>query len=687
MEGARKILQFVRPGTVIEFSEGSEKEIGLPRLINRLNFTNFQGDSILVNFRHAKYPRTVSLEAIPLPCLNNKLECRWSDTTPFLPTLTSCIFENIFILDQQRLVVATPELISLGEGGAVFLLPEKSVEVNYRKTRRHACEGIRADLWQHGARFRGTLLDFSAVSFRIETESDPTQMFQWINPEVPIQVVFSSESGTIYSGECRIISQNLGQTSRIYVMEPLHSAMRRFKAKALRSQRQELLPLPNAVFQHPLSQKPVDLKVIDVSGSGFSVHEEPELAVLLPGMIIPALELRIANGFTVKCLAQVIYRQVESVDDLPASVKCGLSFLDMDIREHVNLLSLLYLARDKHSYMSNRVNTEELWQFFFETGFIYPEKYAFVQANKARLKEMYEKLYTENPSIARHFIYHERGLILGHMAMIRFYQKTWLVHHHAANKTASSTAGLVVLNQLATSINDSYNLHSAHLNYVICYYRPENKFPHRVFGNAVKVIDDRKGCSLDTFAYLHYRRNPSDDWNFSGPWQLARSTADDLMELEGFYEQESGGLMLNALHLTPDVVDCDQLSKEYHRLGFTLQRHCYTLKKNGVVKAVALVNISDVGLNLSDLTNCIQVIVLDPEQFPKEIVQLVLSILTQKYDQEEIPVLLYPVSYAESAGIPYDKKYSLWTLNIQDNAPHFLKYLAELTSRSRGKRQ
>ena len=37
--------------------------------------------------------------------------------------------------------------------------------------------------------------------------------------------------------------------------------------------------------------------------------------------------------------------------------------------------------------------------------------------------------------------------------------------------------------------------------------------------------------------------------------------------------------------------------------------------------------------------------------------------------------------------MPYDKKYSLWALNIQDNAPHFLKYLAELTNRSRTKRQ
>ena len=685
MESARKILQFVTPGTEIEFTHGTEKEIGLNKLINRLNFLNFQDSSILVNFTHTKYSRTVSLEATPLPCLNNKLECHWIEASDFRPSLKACTFENILIDDGRKLVIAVPELITLGEKGAIFLLPEKCTEVNYRKTRRHNCAGIRVELLQNSARFQGTLVDFSAIAFKIETESSPTQTFHWVNPEVPVQVVFSSGTDTLYSGQCRILSQNLGQKTRSYVLEPMQSHMQRFKAKEIRSVRHELLPLPNAIFRHPLTGKSVDLKVFDVSGSGFSVQEEVELSVLLPGMIIPQLELKIANGFTTRCLAQVIYRTVETHDDGSCAVKCGLSFLDMDIRDHVNLLSLLYLAKNKHSYMNNKVNTEELWQFFFETGFIYPEKYAFVQANKSTLKEMYDKLYTRNPSVARHFIYHEKGTILGHMAMLRFYKKTWLVHHHAANKSESANGGLVVLNQLAQSINDSYNLHSAQMNYVICYYRPENKFPHRVFGGAAKVIKDKKGCSLDTFAYLHYKRNPADDWNFSGPWELERSTAEDLLELEGFYEQESGGLLLHALNLEADTVNCEDLSQEYLQLGFTLKRHCYTLKKHGNIKAIVTINLSDVGLNLSDLTNCIHLLVVEPEQLPKEIVFLTLSILTAKYQQNDLPVLVYPVSYADSANIAYEKKYSLWTLNVQHNAPHFLKFLAALLSRNNRK--
>jgi hypothetical protein len=684
MESARKVLEFVRPGSEIEFTQGTEKEIGLSKLINRLNYLNFQEESILVNFRHPRYSRIVTMKASPLPCLDNRLECQWSEESRFKPSLSSCSFDNILIDNGHKLVVAVPELLQVGEDGVLFILPEKALEVNYRKTRRHNCEGVKAELLQHGAHFQGTLIDFSAVSFKIEVKSSPTQAFFWINPEVPVQVVFSRDSHTVYSGECRIISQKLGHKTRRYVLEPLQSHIQRFKAKEIRSCRHQLLPLPNAVFMHPLTGKITDLKVIDISGSGFSVQEDLELAVLLPGMIIPELELRIGNGFSTSCMAQVVYRQVQSHEDGSSDVRCGITILDMDIREHVKLLSLLYLAKNKYYYMNSKVNTEELWQFFFESGFIYPAKYAFVQANKAALKEMYEKLYTQNPSVARHFIYQEKGAILGHLAVLRFYEKTWLVHHHAANKSESNNAGVVVLTQMIQMVNDSYNLHSAHMTYMICYYRPENKFPNRVYGGAVKTIGDKKGCSIDTFAYLHYHSSPAAT-GLGAPWSFAPSSADDLIELESFYEDESGGLMLDALHLQPDTLDCEELFEEYRSLGFNMQRHCYTLKLDGEIKAVATVNLSDLGLNLSDLTNCIHILVLDPEQLPKEIVDQMLSILTVKHQQQELPVLVYPVSYAEAAGISYEKKYSLWVLDTPNHLSDVCKFLDTLTTRHRVK--
>jgi hypothetical protein len=87
------------------------------------------------------------------------------------------------------------------------------------------------------------------------------------------------------------------------------------------------------------------------------------------------------------------------------------------------------------------------------------------------------------------------------MAMIRFYENTWLIQHHAARKSSRNKAGLVVLDQIGRMLNDSNRLYSLHMDYVICYYRSTNKFPSRVFGGAAKSINDPKAEKLGIFGY------------------------------------------------------------------------------------------------------------------------------------------------------------------------------------------
>ena len=229
MESARKILQFIRPGTTIEFPHDNEKQISKFKLINRLNYLNFQDGSLLVNFKHTKYSRTVSLEARPLPCQDDQLQCIWVEPSEVLQKIRSTDFENLFVIDGHKLLVVSPALLELTERGITFRLPESCLEVSYRKVRRHLCDGVTAQLMQNSALFTGTLLDFNAVSFRVEVLAIPPQTYQWIDAELPVNVVFSNATGVHYSGECRIIKQNSGQKVRTFVLEPLSLQKPRFK--------------------------------------------------------------------------------------------------------------------------------------------------------------------------------------------------------------------------------------------------------------------------------------------------------------------------------------------------------------------------------------------------------------------------------------------------------------------------
>lgn len=646
------------------------RKIGKKQFINTLNYIHFQAGTILLHFKHPKYNTVISIHARPQPCFENSLDCLWVEPAGLQQKLRSYKFLHLLLTDGKKMILVKASLITIRNEGIRFNLPESGYELDQQNAKWQSCEGVQVDFIQNGTIFCGHLLGFSAVSFCIEASVVPPQSFYWLNPEDTVYIIFKNKQDILYSGECKILRQTCDQKTRSFILEPVKNRINKFKPKKYRSLRHKLSPSPNIIFRHPFIQKRINLEVEDLSGSGLSVVEYQDDSVLLPGMTIPEMYVEFANDFKIKCKAQVVYRNTSRTKDDKTYIRCGIVFLDMDIYDQGKLSGILHHVANKQTYVCNQVDLDSLWRFFFEAGFIYPGKYVLLHANKERFKETYEKLYIQNPHIARHFIYQDKGIIQGHIAMIRFYENTWLIHHHAASKSGYSKAGIVVLNQVGRYINDFHRLDSTHMNFVGCYFRPNNRFPSRVFGGCAREINEPKGCSVDPFAYFHYQKNSS-QMEITSPWTLAMTQSEDLTELESFYEYTSGGLMLHALDLEPDMIDSDNLSKEYQKLGFKRERHLFSLKKDDVIKAVIMVTVSDAGLNMSDLTNCIHVVVLDAKDIPPATLNITLATLSKYCEQEEIPVLIYPVSYAESQSIPFDKVYNLWVLNMQYTDDYF----------------
>jgi hypothetical protein len=101
------------------------------------------------------------------------------------------------------------------------------------------------------------------------------------------------------------------------------------------------------------------------------------------------------------------------------------------------------------------------------------------------------------------------------------------------------------------------------------------------------------------------------------------------------------------------------------------------LKKNGQLKAVLVANLSDIGLNLSDITNCVKVFVTNKAEFSADILQAAISRVADITGKEDFPTLLYPAAFADEQKISYEKIYNLWVLNLQYSDPYF-KYLGRL---------
>jgi len=373
------------------------------------------------------------------------------------------------------------------------------------------------------------------------------------------------------------------------------------------------------------------------------------------------LEIDFSGTSRLKCAAQVIYR----LEDEEKGIRCGLAILDMDINTYSRFAQILTNALDLHTYISSELDMDSLWEFFFEADFIYPKKYRLIQSHREDFKETYRKLYQENPEIFKHFIYQENGRIYGHISMVRAYETAWLIHHHAARSMGSKKPGFMVLMQILHYLNDMYRLPSANMDHVFSYFRPENRFPNTVFGGFARALKNSKGSSLDLFSYLIYPTLSLGDRLPEG-WLLREYSSLDLWELSRFYNHHSGGLLLHILHLGHKNSSDESIENLYDKLGLMRRWKAYSLVHYGELSAVLIVNQSNLGLNLSDLLNCIKILITDSEGLPWEILSTAINQLTSVYQTDRVPVLIYPSDYLEAKNVPYEtKKYLLWIFDAR----------------------
>ncbi len=221
----------------------------------------------------------------------------------------------------------------------------------------------------------------------------------------------------------------------------------------------------------------------------------------------------------------------------------------------------------------------------------------------------------------------------------------------------------MVLKQIMHYLNDMNRFPSTNIDHVMCYFRPENKFPRVVFGGFAKTFKNPKACSMDLFSYLSYP-GLSVGTKLPQGWELKECTTYDYWELAQFYNCRSGGLMMDALFSDRMEPQCRPLEEMYNKSGFFRKWETYALSHQGELYAVFIVNQSNLGLNLSELTNGIKVIVTKPESLSWDILSIGVAQLTGTFKMGKVPILIYPFDYVQAQHIPYDKKYQLWILDV-----------------------
>jgi hypothetical protein len=152
----------------------------------------------------------------------------------------------------------------------------------------------------------------------------------------------------------------------------------------------------------------------------------------------------------------------------------------------------------------------------------------------------------------------------------------------------------------------------------------------------------------------------------SGSWELKKASAEDLLDFAAFYENCSGGLLTSALDMEADALEQKELNREYKKLGIQKEREIFAFKENGKLKSILVLSISDLAINLSELTNCLKIFVLD-QNLPVKSLNCAINLISAKSPHTNIPKLLFPVEYAEANLINYEKQYCLWIFKTKNS--------------------
>jgi len=655
-------------------------------LINLINHLHFTNEQVSVHVKDNRTGEEFLQQGEPGPYLNENVTIRFIDAVQFDPNIHTPL--NLVIDNRKSLIVFPADLKKVNQESLVLSLPDVAHSYSKRQAVRHTCEGIDAEIIQGQFNVQGVLEDINPYDLRVYLNAPAD-----INPANPLFLILSQHNQTYFMGECRMVrSDNKGS---YIILKPFHNNRPVLSNRKYPSDRVRITPQPVINFTHPLCGLAVQNKINDISSSGFSVTVPDNESLLIPGMIIPQLTLQLPGMLHhLNCAAQVIYRHKQNKD----LAKYGFFIVDMSLNDQKRLFDAVSKTVDPHVNVTGRVNMDSLWELFFDSGFIYPDKYGIISPFTTTLKETYRKLYEEGKDIFTHVTYQEQGQVYGHLSMVKAYENSWIIHHLAARPMRGKRTGLKTLNHFINYLDCLYRLpvSSKTMRYNFCYYRPENSFSDYYFGGVCKIFKRREICSLDLFGYMPMSVKSGENRLPDG-WTIDLFSKDDLMLMREYYSGIGGGMMLDAYALECRAAEndakkeiigsmadgnCENIKGMYNKIGLTRDSKVYSIRHDGIIKAALIVDTSDLGVNMSELLNSIKIMVID-NTLPWSILQYAVNKLGKVYGSDLIMVLIFPYEYLGQQAVECKKRYYLWVLNTNLDSPEMdiIRDRAKITKR------
>ena len=405
----------------------------------------------------------------------------------------------------------------------------------------------------------------------------------------------------------------------------------------------------------PLLFSPAVKRIHDISGAGFSFEIDAETEVFPVGMRFRRVEIR-AGDQRIRCRGQV--RSLARVPERPGTLHCGGGSEALEESTRVRLADLIMRGRFPDLRDGKDVPFAEVWDFFLRTNFMYPDKLKKLGPLLPQIRQTFASANARANRVFKSVVFTRQGEIVGYVSGLRAYRNTWMSQHLAASPGKSG--GQLLNFGLAEYFSQNIDLEFGKI-----FFRPENRWPARVFGGFAKSVSDPQNSDLRVHTYFTVPADPELVPAAPGIHVIQPSSA-ELRLVERYFVAKERGVILKANDLTKGALELRELDDEFAQIGLRRRRHVLLALQADVPVGFALAELSSPGLNLSELLSAFSIHVLEVVERPSEVERALLRAVLQMYRNAGRPFavgLIPPDHLPRYQYLPLAsvKQYACWT--------------------------
>lgn len=412
--------------------------------------------------------------------------------------------------------------------------------------------------------------------------------------------------------------------------------------------------------EHPLFPgRRIEGQVFEISTSGMACLLDKTSFPILQGMRFSSCNLQLPHKPNREFVFEVAHVEFRS-DGANNQFRLGGEFVSAPVELVKDISSYAQSASGGLVQDVSEEDFDLLWEFMFETNFIYQDKRKQIQNKSKEILETYHRLLSLDNPIVKKIVFKEDQEIKGHVSAVRFFDHCWIIQHLNALKSSGGSAAQAMISGIVDFFYSAKANANSETFYVMSFYRPDNVYPAIVFGESCRRINDPLKSMYFDLAFGIY--NPVAE--LTNPWaeKIEKNSSTAFIDLANLMIRKKLVPFMRAIGLGTTTTADLKIEKQYGDLGLMRQRHLLSLSHQSE-SVYALVEISSPGLNLSELTNAIY---LFTDGVNEEVIQkLSEAVLEKAYREyflprEMSPVVMQPTADVRSNSVNWSKVYTCW---------------------------